>query len=373
MFDECIEAFRPREVCGEKPDKSYSYIVLPFQLTTKWDLYICKVHPTERVHLFNTHGAFISKVENPVWIDQFQKHLFGIALAAIISFITQRNTRAPRDVHYVSLKDDMLSEDEIKEIGMCNPVKYGGPGAQQTYLASSKISRMETELKDFILMLHAIPIEDYQQVMRGVRLVSLSINNKRDDFGLAYYLVVSAIEHMAQCAISKESVATLPNQEWLEKAKSDKTFKELLDTYMQGKNSHYLQKRYLKFILTYAKKENWLDYVQHPYQDSFDYLEEFGLKEFPPNKNFLRKWSGDKYPEDLGKKKTKNVLIDSYTYRSKFVHVGEQPPHTELSGQIRFFEVLRGIDKETLLPTHELLLGIAKYGTINWLKEKYET
>lgn len=65
-------------------------------------------------------------------------------------------------------------------------------------------SELEVVISGLIGHLLRIEYKKFLVNMRIVRLVQLSLNNRRDDFGLAYYLVVSAIEAAAQAATNKK-------------------------------------------------------------------------------------------------------------------------------------------------------------------------
>ena len=100
-------------------------------------------------------------------------------------------------------------------------------------------------LSALITRLHSVSYKTYVILMQAIRLVHLSLLNKRDDFGLAYLLLVSAIESVAQQAVKRDSVRkTHPSEEvWKLKAREDPVFDELLGAYreLRGQNQYLLK------------------------------------------------------------------------------------------------------------------------------------
>src|SRR5690606_879555 len=122
-------------------------------------------------------------------------------------------------------------------------------------LSNKRLEFFHSEIKEFIDVLYKIDHKNFQIVMQGIRLLHLSLINKREDFGLAYLLAVSSIEAIAQKAIGRDKVKrTEPcEKEWKEKAKENEDFSKLFRAYKEsrGKNE-YLKERYVKFIFEYA-------------------------------------------------------------------------------------------------------------------------
>ena len=211
--------------------------------------------------------------------------------------------------------------------------------------------------------------------MQAIRLAHLSYINKKEDFGLAYLLIVSCIESIAQIVISRNEVKKSPLLEnvWKEKAKNDNDFNELLKEYKdaRGKNKS-LKDRYVKFILYYAPLKYWNSIVVHPEQELSEYLNEIN----EPS-DFLTQNKGpwpSKNLSDYNEKEIESIISDSYSYRSLFIHRGKQPPHREPDPFYnKFFheyiEWEKSDIKERILPSYQLLTGIAKFSTLNWLKK----
>lgn len=376
LFDECIASFRRENenipIFGK--GKSISYLITGFELTQQWKLKQCVIHPSIKVILPGAYSSFISKVENPDWVGTHNAHLYGIALAAIVSFITQKVCKSTRDDYLC--RREKLTEDDLHQLALINPILTAGPGCTHTALSLEKHKIIEKELVNLIEKLNSVEYSIYRTAMQSIRLSHLSLCNKRDDFGLAYLLIVSAIEAVAQKAIKRGKVKEKhPSEEmWAKKAENDEEFSELLSMYKQSRGKQeYLKERYIAFISKYAPPEKWEKYVQHPMQEIAEYVKEVAPSH--ETDHFVRKNWFEKYPNELRSKEINTILADSYTHRSCFVHRGEQPPHTDPSPAFnRFFQEIREYKDmnivERLLPNYELLFGIAKFSVINWLETK---
>lgn len=212
-------------------------------------------------------------------------------------------------------------------------------------------------------------------LIQAIRLVHLSLLNKRDDFGLAYLLIVSAIESIAQQAVKRDQVKqTHPSEGmWRLKAKQDPSFKELFVAYreMRGQNQ-YLRERYIEFIRTFAPVESWEGIVPHPHQDLADLVKEHGSSH--DMHQVMKKHWFEKYPGDLSADEIRKILEDSYTHRSYFIHKGKQPPHQQPVSFNRFFQEFYDDDGVSvtvrLLPNYELLVGIAQRSIRRWADSK---
>lgn len=376
LFNECIGAFRRK---NDVSDKLYvenkSFLLSSFRINETWDLGICKVSPSKEIKLPGAYSAFISTISNPESNEKYNQHLFGIALSAIISFISLKNCKSTRD-GYLCMRESLTQQDFL-ELAIMNPILTSGSGANNVRLSNENEKLLCLEIKNFINLLHNIEYGKYIKLMQSIRMINLSISNKRDDFGLAYFLAVSAIESIAQIAIKRENVKIKDALEstWKEKAKGDPIFEKLYESYktLRGNNS-YLSERYVKFIMDFAPQIKWIDLVPDPEE----YIKKLliSLNEILPNQNqydqiIAEKRSFEVYPEELNDSEIKDILSNSYKYRSEFVHQGKQPPHREVNGQKRFFEKFGDPfnsikDNKLLLPTYDLIVNIAKYSIINW-------
>nr|WP_319537259.1 hypothetical protein [uncultured Vibrio sp.] len=376
LFDECIDAFRREGVrsFSFNSGESYSYLLTSFKLTGGWNLGICNVSPSIQVSLPGAYSAFISKIKNPDWVGSHNCHLFGIALSTIVSFVSLKDCKSTRD-DYLCRRTD-LSESNLLELAILHPILSAGPGYTNTLISEVKQLQLQDEVSAVISKLMSLEYKKYRLVMQSFRLIHLSISTKRDDFGLAYLLAVSAIESVAQKAISRNKVKIKHPDEklWKERANDDPSFKRVLDAYLEsrGKNG-YLKERFVHFLLKYAPIDNWLDYVEHPMQDIADYI-----RQVSPSHNIdhlIGKNWFEKYPQDLTENEIQRILSDVYVHRSCFVHRGEQPPHTNPNPSLnRFFQEITEYDghnlKELILPNYELLIGLAKASILKWVDDK---
>ena len=256
LFNECISAFRPNGKqhlrFGDGP--SCSYLLTSFHLTEKWQLPNCTIYPSVRVHLPGANSAFICKVQNPDWCDTHNSHLYGVALSSIVTFASGRPCKSTRDDYLC--RGENLTESDALQISLVHPILTAGPGCMHTSLAAITLQKYQEELADLITSLHELPYSIYVILMQAIRLVHLSLLTKRDDFGLAYLLVISAIESVAQCAIKRKDVKqNHPNEAaWSKRAQEDQDFSNLLSAYKdaRGKNQ-YLSERYPESVTSWLK------------------------------------------------------------------------------------------------------------------------
>src|SRR5207237_9663792 len=83
------------------------------------------------------------------------------------------------------------------------PVLSAGPGAHHTSLTAAELARYQDALTDIVGSLKNLKADLCAGVLNAIRLVQLANNNVRDDFGLAYFLLISAIEFVATDAIGR--------------------------------------------------------------------------------------------------------------------------------------------------------------------------
>lgn len=368
LFDECIDAFRRLE-----PQKtsifnaaSTSYVLAGFELPEPWMLPHCLLHPSQRVHLPGPNAAFICRVDNPEWVGTHNSHLYGIALSAIMSFTTGKLCKSTRSDYFG--RSENLRDDDLFQLALIHPVLFAGPGANHIVLAAAKMQEHQESISELMTRLYSVPYKKYLQLMQAIRLVHLSLQNRRDDFGLAYFLIVAAIESVAQHA-TKEGKKKHPSEKvWEMKAKDDPAFADLLAAYKKlSSHDKRLKERYIELIFKFAPIESWDELVPHPRQDLVDQI-----KETDPNHTIdhvLSKHWSDKYPSELTPEQIHKILGDSYTHRSCFVHRGEQPPHKQTSYN-RFFEEKYDFNGEiltkSLLPKYELLFRVAQRSIAGW-------
>ncbi|CAK3518198.1 Apea-like HEPN domain-containing protein [Vibrio crassostreae] len=379
LFDECIRAFRSDDERWAPFEKgpSYSFLLTPFEISIPWQFKECHVASSVQVRLPGANSAFISKVCNPEHVGGHNSHLFGIALSAIASFSWLKPCKSTRDDYLC--RREHLTDSDYSELALNHAVLVAGPGANHSRVSDAKLHDMYKELEQLMSKLLSVDIKTYRIAMQSIRLVHLSLLVKRDDFGLAYLLVVSAIEAVAQHAVKRNKVKQKhPKEaEWKLHSKEDSMFKELFESYLESRgNNQYLRERFVLFIEKFAPIEKWTNYIEHPMSDVADTIRAYGSTH--SSEHLTRKNWFEKYPEDLSPKEISSIISDAYVHRSCFIHRGEQPPHTDPSPSFhRFFQDYRSYDgyelTEKLLPNYELLIGLAKHSITNWLNTKLKT
>ncbi|PAW27863.1 hypothetical protein BKC07_16915 [Peribacillus simplex] len=376
MFKECIEIFRPR---SKRYDLDVSdsghigFILLDFELTEEWKFEKFEIKPTIKVNLGSIYSAFIAPVVCLEPLESFNTHLFSLAVGSIVSFIVTRPVKTSRDSFFMFNLD---TEEGKKERGMYFPIKTTGTGSTNTTLTKQRIDRFYNELKELVDILDKLPYEKYERFMQAIRLVNLAHINKREEFSLSYYLLVSAIESIAQLAIPIKRAVDPNEEEWERLAEEKKVIKSLLNQYKQLRDSgHQLTKRFLTFILEYCPIKDWSNH-EHPSANFIDTIR----KEFNDSDEFFeslfdKKWN-EIYPEDLKEKQLKKIIEDTYRFRSKFTHEGGPTPHINPDSSERFFETVTVFDpnSSSLYTTkyvinHSFLSFITKIAIFNYIRE----
>jgi hypothetical protein len=354
------------------------YILLDFELEKMFDFKDFKILPTVRVSFSSPYSAFIAPVILPRWLkERHNAHLFCIALSAIISFVTSHPVKALRDDYLMGRE---LDEHTIEMLAIQFPVLTAGPGCHNYRLSKERIESYYLELKETIEVLYSVPYNLYVRLMRAIRLAHLAHNNKREDFSLAYYLLVSSIEAITQKAIKLKKVKPKFEKQWEEMAKSEETIRELLTEYKKLRNNdNKLRERFVEFIFKYCPPKEW-EKLKHPY--------EYNLSWHPPEERKNWQWLTQKrwdelYPDDLQNEELKDTLLrdiisNSYKYRSKFTHEGIAPPHKQPDSYNRFFDVEHEFKevngkyehKQIIFANFSLIAFIAKNSIISYAKSK---
>lgn len=372
LFDECIDAFRREFEPSFDPwaGPSFSYLLTSFALEQPWQLPNCKVHPSFHILLPGVNSAFISKVDNPEWGNASKPQFFGIALSAIVTFVTGSPCKSTRDAYLC--ENPTLTQDTAEQLAVMHPIRTGGPGALTGSISKATQQRINDELTELITKLHKLPYKKYLTIMQAIRLVHLSQLTKKDDFGLAYFLIISAIEAVAQEAYKNKKFGIKNPQEaiWTERAKNDEDFSQLLHAFKEARSKDkHIKEKYIKFIASYSPVSEWEKIIPHPDQESINNLKESSLAGVFET-NTSKGWY-EKYPSELKDEEITKIISDSYKHRSCFVHRGEQPPHQSPTCSNRFFQEHRqhieGSTVETLLPNYELLTGIARHSIRSWM------
>ncbi|UZJ76818.1 hypothetical protein [Fictibacillus sp. KU28468] len=382
LFNECIPLFRPETIrVKQTENKLTGYLLLDFSLAEVLTFSHFSIYPTIEVKLPGAYSAFIAPVLLPDWFEWHQNaHLFTIALAAVCSFVTGRPVKAPRDGYLTDHKQ--LDDDCLGELAIQHPILTAGPGAHDIRLSQKTLRKIKILLQETIQLLFDLPYNLYTKAMQSIRLVHLAHLNKREDFGLSYYLLISAMEPMATSAIKRKVVASKNPllDQWNEIAKTHPEFEHLLTAYKQeiGKNK-LIGKRFVEFVMKYCPPVQWGE-LEHPRENSFSYISEISKHSNDWSSVTEKQWF-EVYPEDLNEEQIRKLLSDCYNQRSRFTHEGENPPHKSPESSNRFFdkETIVDYDNKTkelcriyeiVLPNFRPISFIAKMSIINYLREK---
>lgn len=375
LFKESIQYFRPRpdtaaSLAPQREPDLFGHLLLDFDSTRELKLGEFTIKPTKRVDLPQGYAAFVAPVQLPRWIrERDNGHLFTIALSSVFSFAVGRPTKSPRDDYLIG---KTLTDSDLLALAIQFPVLTAGPGAHGVLLSKATIEKYHAYVQDVVSALYEIPYSRYLDLIQGIRLVHLAHINKRDDFSLAYALMIAAIESVARIAVPRDDVKERHSSEgdWISRARSDPVFKELFAAYRKerGKNQ-YLAKSFVEFILRYCPINSW-DGLEHPYSNIEQIRSEL-TGETPHNWLTEKKW----FEVDLSEGKIRKMLHDAYSHRSGFIHRGQSPPHQQPVSSNRFFEEVfeynesrRSVDR-LIIPNFKLMAYIAQHSILNFARE----
>ncbi|MDH2186821.1 hypothetical protein N5K35_24335 [Pseudomonas sp. GD03651] len=379
LFNECIEAFRSSGLISPSfmgmPGESY--LLTDFQIVNEWELPNAIISASQRVDMPGPNAGFVSVVTQKDGGIMFGHHLFSTALASIVSFATGRLCKSPRD----DFSNFMSMEADIGELALTHPIRHAGPGATDTNLSTAALNKHYVSTCNMVGKLLAIDKSKYIKTMQAIRLLHLAMINKKEDFGLSYLLIISAIEAIAQSAIKKKTMEkkhALEDQ-WSNRAKKESDFAEIFNAYKEASSRNsYLTDRYVAFIHNYCPTSTWESIIPEHNQDAIERdkerRESYGWITAKESHRPVRS-AFEIYPSDLSQNELTQILKSSYKHRSSFVHEGRQPPHKTPNSSNRFFDELikysadNGDQKlETeMLPTHALMLAIARNSITNWI------
>lgn len=380
LFNECIRMFRPEEIeNAETQGVSKGYLLLDFELNSALVFDHFTIEPTIEVQIAGPYSAYIAPVVLPKWNSKYTPHLFCFGLASIASFVFKRPVKAPRDP-YLTFRGE-LEEYSLLELAVQFPILTSGPGSHKRISPNEK-SKIIREMTKIVGVLFEIPYDLYITSMQSIRLVHLAHLNHRDDFGLAYYLLISSMEPIAMRAIDKDFFSQKYSPEikarWKELAKGNDDIKELrLAYYKTQGNPTYIQKRFLEFLFSYCQPEEWMELNQPIYYENkfFDEITGEEMKN-PKDEN----WEGT-FPNEFNKEELRGILASMYEHRSKFTHEGQNPPHTEPNNERKFFEEQLVYSEkkgkpelvQVVLPTFQLVSFIAKRSLFNYLDSQLKS
>lgn len=382
LFKEVVYAFLKQDnnLKRDKDKRYYGYLLLNFNLKIEIDFKDFKILPSHEIILTGPNKAFISPVLMPNWIDKHNGHLFTIALSSLISFCTEKPIKSTRDDYWIS--EQTLNQKQLSEIAIQYPILVAGPGANNS-ISQSTQKKWAKRLTETYNLLKTIDESDYKGFMQSMRLFQLAFFNKRDDFDLAFSLLVASIESIAQKAVKIDDVINKDEKLQLNKQK-DKIKKlceknKCMQWFSQASqailNQKKLQKRFVEFIFRYAPYKKWYE-LDHPEKETIEHVSEISGQSKDNWKWVTQKSHWETYPEDYTKEQLRLFILNTYKYRSKFFHEGKPTDHKSPTEYKRFFEEQIIFDEKTrqikkiILIKFELLAVIARIAIINFFKEK---
>ncbi len=377
MFDEAIAAFREQSATSLRSDpvasdETHAAILTDFEIKSPVDSELYQILPTVHISLPGAYCALIAPLSIRGIRGRYERemaHQFAIAVSTIVSFATGRSIKAPRDPYHVGQR---LNADAEAVLAMGFPILQAGPGAHGLRIAPRTLDSFGRTICIVTKLLRELPTEEYVSVIRAMRFVQLAHQVVRDDFALAYYLLVSAVEIVASRAVPRKRVVERHPDEhkWSEAAKEDPILKAVLRAYREERGkSQYLRKRFVQFVLDYCPPNTWAE-LEHPMANLQGYLEQIG--DASSYDHLTRRSPFEVYPEDLPEQLVSEVLNDLYKYRSKFTHEGAAPPNRNPTSYNRFFDEEFEFDEDAgtvrrlLLPNYSLVAFIAQRSILTY-------
>lgn len=362
FFAKSIEIFK-RPVASKPLEvqlHNTSVILPPFPINNEWslpDININQIHNDR----FGRAEAFVCHIQNPPWVNRKDARYYAIALSAILSFATGRLWKAATSAHL----NNRISPTEsyLTEMALRNPVLTAGAGAQLRNPSEEDQAADQRNTSKLIETLHGLKPKQYQAAMQAIRLVHLSMMGIREDYGLGYLLIVSALESAAQVATKRSDYdvkhENLPD--WESVAETNHACRLLLEEYkkMQVNNKH-LTKRYVDFIFKYCPLDSWPSLIKSSLRLHF-----IGFAWHYSNimQTELAGIGIQSYDE------IRTLIGDSYKFRSKYVHEGKTPPNTQKNADGALWELMYKDENPTTpikLPTYTLLFLLAQYSISAW-------
>ncbi len=338
----------------------YGYLILDFFLSEDIVCDDLTIFKSEKIYfdLKDNFGqqiswTYISAVRLPEYVNFLNSSLYTLALSSICSFAFERPVYSATEYSYEKHLEKKASLEELKHIGMSFPILSSGNNGTESRVHNSIISQWKDNFTEIYKTVNKLSNTNnsklnYDSFFQIIRLIQLSLQNKKNDFDLSYSLLIAAIESSATI-YSKAIKPEKPKEhiEWLKLRDSKDTlinslaykYEELWAKFSQAEKNSQLSFRFIKFIFECSPKETWeatidddllrdgLDYRQkHTYEASL-------IPELTPN--------------SLTDEKLQEVIKKTYSYRSKFFHEGKSTPHQEHknSNKNRFFEITLNVTR----------------------------
>jgi hypothetical protein len=275
LFDEALAAFTAPEPDGgsDEANPHRGYLLLDFEIHRPLENLKFVLTPTVRVNLPGPYAAFIAEVHPRRRTSQDGAHSFATAVAALVSFSLARPVRSPRNDWLFARAP--LNDDKLRALAVQGPILIAGPGAHTSQVSPDTLAAYARRVEEVVDIVARLSHEEKILFLRAFRLVQLAHNSVRDDFSLAYYLLVSAIEILATAAVTRDELHEVHSSypQWRLLAKENRAFAEVLAAYdAEVHQKKYLARRFVTYILRYAPVDAWSEH-DHPDAELDDYLE----------------------------------------------------------------------------------------------------
>jgi hypothetical protein len=267
----------------------------------------------------------------PKGFDYLTAPLFGEAIAPILSFSLRRRIKAHRHAYKMDNAPKEMPEDVSTRL--CS-ISVGPEGSLQQPLTKKEQTRRLGNFGKIFQTLMGMSEKDYLATVRAFRLYQLSLLNYREDIGLAYTLLVAAIETVAECFVKiKPRFEELPEAaEWkeifAEFGLRKKQVNKIENLLLKGKQ--FLGLKFREFVLNYLPDSFWTTADSKAIElDAYiDEItkEHFGTEPKEEENHFKRYWWLYTPEQKVTKSELAEVLKNIYNLRSRFAHVGESPP-----------------------------------------------
>lgn len=242
----------------------------------------------------------------------------------------------------------VVQRNGLRQLASLHPIIVRGTGANWR-VHKDVLEVWNRQLSVVMSNLWKLPYKDgkkfdYKKCMQAIRMIQLAHNNYKEDFDLSFSMLVAAIESIAQIAMPEPGKHEL-HYKWKKSTKDDPELRALFEYYCKLRiHEKRLKDRFADFVFKYFPTEQWWnlcddDILRNGFNSSWE----------SPKDQIRRQTEFSPYhftPEQL-----KDIVKDTYNYRSNFVHRGESAPHqkpTQGSWQ-RFFEEQYNRDKSEKL------------------------
>jgi hypothetical protein len=369
LFDDSIRALRDLvggpDLPASRQTTKTGYMLVDFEL--------CEPIQTAHFEIGKTRQLFFAAKTPTPWRafiapvtfhwagDATTVHHWVLGVAALTSLALARPVRTTRSPVKRPIDNNPATE---LSIALQFPVLGVGPGAHEYFLAQDTVAEYQNALRLVDDLAFRLPETNYGVFLRAARLVQLAHNCVRDDFGLGYYLLVSAIELVAKHVVPRPSPKHANEEAWKVASEKDKLFRELYTAFKHERSkSQYIRQRFVEFVQQYCPPETWCE-LDHPSANMEAYIKQV----FPGRRGHqvTRRRHDEVYPEHLSREEIKKVIEDLYVHRSGYTHEGLQPPHRDPDSSRRFFDTVSVLHKsgqhyvQILLPTFRLVSFIAQ-------------